>query len=195
VTPVTEIQSAHAIAEDLARLDAISLSEVSAHCGQCCFWARRTVLGRFDRWPDLGSRLAAIPVLIPWGPVRWPVHWCSLAADEEPTGDCGVHAAVAAALLADAGWTFARGRAALEPSPYALRHWRATWSEAGADDRWVASRVVHHEVIRIDERWWDPTEARWFAGPGDHVLSGRVAALRTEDAVWRFPAVDGGRPR
>lgn len=181
--------------DDLHRLGSIGISEISSHVARCCAHARRVVLGHFDQWSDLGSQLAAIPALIHWGPTHWPVHWCELGAQEKPTGDCGVHADLAASLLARAGRSFLRGRAALKPSRFAPAHWRSAWSDAEADDRWIGSELVHHEVLRIEGRWWDPSEARWFSGPGDHVLSGRVEALRTEDGTWQFaPHQEVGAP-
>ncbi|MFI1956246.1 hypothetical protein ACH437_31145 [Streptomyces xinghaiensis] len=170
---------------DRRRIDSIGLSRISYHSGACCSEGRSFVLRRFDRWFDMGSRLAAIPLVVAWGPTRWPTHWCRLAESDELVGDCGVHADLAGELLTLAGVPYARGRAALRPTVHAAPHWRSTWSESDADDTWIGDDVVHHEVLRIGARWWDPTEARWFAGPGSHVLAGQVVAVREEGTDWQ----------
>ncbi|MFG3490033.1 hypothetical protein [Streptomyces sp. NPDC047972] len=175
---------------DRRRLDSIGLSRISHHGDVCCSEGRSFILLRFDRWVDTGSRLAAIPLVVAWGPTRWPIYWCGLAEPEELVGDCGVHADLAGELLTLAGVPYARGRAALRPTAHAAPHWRSTWSESDADDTWIGDDVVHHEVLRIGARWWDPTEARWFAGPGSHVLAGQVVAVREEGANWQQGVAD-----
>lgn len=176
--------------QDRQRIDSIGLSRISHHGDLCCREARRFVLRRFEGWVDTGSRLAAIPLLVSWGPTRWPVSWCRLAEPDKWVGDCGVHADLAGELLTLAGVPYARGRAAIKPPAYAVPHWRSTWSASDANDVWIGDDVVHHEVLRIGERWWDPTEARWFAGPGAHVLAGYVAAVRVEGADWQLSEAD-----
>ncbi|WP_030753054.1 hypothetical protein [Streptomyces sp. NRRL S-31] len=176
--------------QDRQRIDSIGLSRISHHGDLCCAEARYLVLRRFERWADTGDRLAAVPLLVRWAPTRWPLTWCRLAEPDEWAGDCGVHADLAGELLTLAGVAYARGRAAIEPYPRAVPHWRATWSASDADDTWIGDDVVHHEVLRIGARWWDPTEARWFTGAGAHLLAGRVAAVRTEGADWSPAGAD-----
>ena len=171
-------------AGDRSQIDAIGLSRISHHGGSCCADARRLLLGRVLCHPDLGSRMAAVPSLVRWGPTSWPHHWCELLRPPEPVGDCGVHADIASALLSQAGVAHARGRAAIEASPHAVAHWLAGWADARCSDQWISASACHHEVIRVGARWWDPTEARWFAGAGASLASGRVVAVRTEDGSW-----------
>jgi hypothetical protein len=192
------------IDDDLRRIDGIGLSVISTHnsahngtgAAPCCTIAKALVLRRFTPYADLGSQLAAVPLLIEWGPVSWPMHWCALDA-EHAVGDCGVHADVAAELLTAAGTGFVRARAALRVRPEAVAHWRARWHASEASDRWIGDAVVHHEVIRVDDRWWDPTEASWFAGAGADLADGRVVAVRDEYGPWTVEpnARCGGGPR
>jgi hypothetical protein len=171
---------------DRTRIDAIPLSHLGDHARTCCAEARQLLLARVRNHDDVGSRLAAVPTVIRWGPTRWPAAWCDLASPGDITGDCGVHAEVAATLLADAGVTHTRGRAAIRPAPFAVDHWRVGWEEAGVRDDWIGARAHHHEVLRIGDRWWDPTEARWFSGAGASLAAGLVIAVREETGEWQL---------
>ncbi|MEV8020387.1 hypothetical protein AB0O76_29420 [Streptomyces sp. NPDC086554] len=171
---------------DLKQFDGIGLSRMASHAKQCCQAVRHGVFARLTQYADVGAALASVPVLIRWGPVRWPAHWCDLAHQDELRGDCGVHADVAASILAREAIPYSRGRAALLTAPLAAAHWRASWNEAQSSDAWIGRTVVHHEVLRVGNRWWDPSEARWFAGAGVHLASGRVLAIREEDGPWQF---------
>lgn len=169
---------------DLDRIDRIKISWIADHRRDCCRDARWRVFAQLRHYPDLASRVAAVPDVIRWAPTRWPHYWCELTRSDELAGDCGVHAHVASDLLADAGVEHSRGRAAIAPYPMMTAHWRATWREASCDVAWICGSVVHHEVLRIRRRWWDPTEARWFEGVGARLASGRVVAVREEDGGW-----------
>jgi hypothetical protein len=171
---------------DLARFDLIGLSHVTSHERTCCGAVRHQIFAQLGQQQDLGSALAAVSDLIPWGPVRWPIHWCELLTDDGLVGDCGVHADVTSRLLTSHLVSHVRGRAALLALPLTLAHWRATWREADVSTAWIGQSSVHHEVIRVGDRWWDPSEARWFPGAGAHVISGRVVALREEDGSWQL---------
>lgn len=171
-------------ARDRARLDAIGVSRIARHGDACCGDARLLLLARLHCHPDLGSQMAAVPSLVRWGPTPWPHHWCELMRPSELVGDCGVHADLASTLLTRAGIAHERGRAAIAPSGPAVSHWSAAWGDARCSDRWISPVACHHEVIKVGSRWWDPTEARWFAGAGAHLESGRVIAVRTEGGQW-----------
>lgn len=171
---------------DRTRIDTIPLSRIAYHAGHCCTETRRLVLAKLQQYPDVGSQLAAIPATFRWGPTRWPLHWCELGRGKDPVGDCGVHGVLASALLTDAGIPHARGRAAIAPGPLAAAHWEATWAEEEASCQWIGPDVVHHEVVRVGDRWWDPTEARWFSGPGAALVAGIVVAVRSEDGDWEY---------
>lgn len=169
---------------DRSRIDSIGVSRISDHVRRCCGDARHLLLARLLGHPDLGSRMAAVPSLVRWGPTHWPHHWCELMRPASLVGDCGVHADLVSILLSQAGIAHERGRAAIKPSGHAVRHWSATWSEAECSDRWISAAACHHEVVRVGTRWWDPTEARWFSGAGAHLQGGRVLAVRTEGGTW-----------
>lgn len=171
---------------ELKRFDRIGLSQVASHAKACCRMVRHGVFAQLTHYGDMGTALAAVPALLPWGPVQWPAHWCDLTDHDELVGDCGVHADVAAALLTRQDIPHARGRAAVLTTPHAPAHWRATWNEVQASDAWIGRTVVHHEVLRVGNRWWDPSEARWFSGAGGHLGSGRVLAVREEGGQWQL---------
>ena len=172
---------------DLRRADLIGLSRVLHHGAACCTAARSVLFARLGQFLDVGSALAAVPELIRWGPTRWPVHWCDLDLSDggELTGDCGVHADVASELLRRFGVEHKRGRAAVVPNEVTPKHWQASWRDAETCDPWIGPAAIHHEVVRVGDRWWDPTEARWFDGPGSWLASGRVVAVRDDDGAWQ----------
>ncbi|MEU9121282.1 hypothetical protein AB0C96_15755 [Streptomyces sp. NPDC048506] len=183
---------------DLKRFDRIGLSRVASHAKACCQMVRHSVFAQLTHFGDTGTALAAVPGLFHWGPVQWPTHWCDLVDHGDLVGDCGVHADVAAALLTQKSVPHVRARAAVLTPPMAPAHWRAVWSEAQVSDAWIGRSVVYHEVLRVGSRWWDPSDARWFAGPGAHTGSGHVLALREEGGQWQlapdFPAAPGESP-
>ncbi len=170
--------------EDQSRIDAIPVSRIAYHEGPCCVESRQLIIAKLQQYPDVGSQLAAIPATFRWGPTRWPAYWCELAKQKEPVADCGVHGDLAGGLLTALGIEHARGRAAIAPSPHAYEHWLASWGEAEASDAWLGPDVVHHEVLRVGDRWWDPTEARWFSGPGAALVAGVVVAVREDGGDW-----------
>lgn len=170
---------------DRARIDEIPISRIAFHDGGCCVETRQLILAKLQQYPDMGSQLAAIPATFPWGPTRWPTYWCELTRRKDPVADCGVHAELASALLWDAGVEHSRGRAAIAAGEVATAHWNATWTGEGASPDWIGPDVVHHEVIRVGDRWWDPTEARWFKGPGSALVAGTVLAVRADGEDWQ----------
>lgn len=176
------------LADQLVELAGIPLSSLSHHGEPCCHIARHAVLSRLVVGGSLEAELALVPSVIEWGPVHWPVAWCELVDDRRGgfRGDCGVHASLAATLISEQGLLVRRARIALLPPPVALEHWRQRWSDPGLDRRWVAEAVAHHEVVGVLGRWWDPSEARWFSGPGATLAAGRVFALRETGSDWSF---------
>ncbi len=170
---------------DRKQIDSVGLSRLGCHGLPCCTGAKTLLLARLNRHVDVVARLAAVPAVVRWGPTIWPHHWCDLVVGDDLVGDCGVHADLVSHLLAARGIAHTRGRAALAVSPPAIRHWRLKWQAAGASDRWIGDEVVHHEVIGIGGRWWDPTEARWFDGPGSALGDGRVVAVRESGGTWQ----------
>lgn len=172
-------------ATDRSRIDEIGTSYIAFHDEPCCVEARQLILAALQQYPDVGSQLAAIPATFRWGPTRWPVHWCELLEPEELVADCGVHAQLAAELLWAAGVPFRRGRAAIRAGETSVAHWQATWAEGDASCAWLGDDVVHHEVVKVGDRWWDATEARWFTGPGAALVAGIVVAVREDGGDWQ----------
>jgi hypothetical protein len=169
---------------DLDVLGGIPTSRLAHHEHQECAEARSLVLGRLTNRASVAAALSAIPLLVHWGPSKWPVYWCELASSEDWSGDCGVHADLAGAVLDVFDVPHTRGRAAIRPTNMATTHWRTAWKEADCDDTWIGRTLVHHEVLRIGDRWWDPTEACWLTGPGARLLAGRVHAVREDAGYW-----------
>lgn len=163
--------------------DAFDMIETSylGHHGQgCCAWARHQLIAGLVAEESVGSALAAIPGRVLWAPTTWPAYWC----DVDRTGDCGVHAVLASEVLDARGVPHDRGRAIVRVSPHVVAGWRASWDEANVASTWMSGAFAHHEILRIGDRWWDPTEARWFTGPGSALIAGRVVAVRTHDGDW-----------
>ncbi|HVF04237.1 MAG TPA: hypothetical protein VNA20_05300 [Frankiaceae bacterium] len=172
---------------DRSRIDQIPISWLLYHEGQtCCLESRQLIVAKFQQYPDVGSQLAAIPATFRWGPTRWPAYWCDLLEPKELVADCGVHANLASELLWAAGIEHKRGRAAIAAGRTSVAHWNATWNEADASDAWLGEDVVHHEVVKVGDRWWDATEARWFSGPGAALVAGIVVAVREADGEWEL---------
>jgi hypothetical protein len=171
------------LAEELAALAAIPTSHLGHHDGHCCHDAEVLILGRLIVPGRVDASLASVPLVVEWAPTHWPANWCEVLTDER--GDCGVHAALASAVLGHFGIVHRRARAALRPEPGVQAHWQAQWDADGVATRWLANGIVHHEVIGIGDEYWDPTEARWIAGPGARVLAGEVIAVREDGSTWQ----------
>lgn len=174
--------------EGIRRFEYIEYSELAAHEAMCCFDIRAHLIQTFVALADVGLALARIPNVVTWAPTRWPAFWCDLrdANASNYAGDCGTHAYIASQVLDFFEIQYVRGRIAIEVSDHLLAHWRATWAESRADERWIGDGIVHHEVLRISGEWWDPSEACWFGGPGAWLDCGLVVAVQEERGEWDF---------
>jgi hypothetical protein len=177
------------IDHDLEHLSHISLSTIAAHAGNCCNVGQAALLNRLVSGATVAACLAAIPQVVQWTPTVWPVHWCELRHGPGYLGDCGVHADLAGWILRSHGIDHQRCRAALRPYSNVKDHWTATWAETQASGAWIASELVHHEVLRVGDRFWDPTEACWFDGAGSYLSAGVVLATKQGGCPWKL--VDG----
>jgi hypothetical protein len=173
-------------AGDLQQFDALPTSLVASHDRECCVAARRAILSELLRRRGTGARLAAVPEVLPWSPLAWPVTWCELLTADGPVGDCGVHAFVASLLMDAAGVPHSRVSAAILPAPLHREHWHEMWRVAGAPLTWIGRVLVYHEVVQVGSRLWDPSEVRWFDEADPQLESGRVVALRSEGGRWRL---------
>jgi hypothetical protein len=174
----------------LAAFDVIEMSVLQEHQGACCFDTRTQLLGDLCARSDVRAALASIPGVVTWAPTQWPAFWCEVRAADGSgfAGDCGTHAHIAGQLLTHFGVDHVRGRVAIQVSRHVQDHWRATWAQGRGDPKWIAEGLVHHEVLRIGERWWDPSEACWFTGPGDWLDCGLAVAVREHDGSWDVAA-------
>lgn len=172
------------LSADLDAFATIAASHISTHDDTCCRTARLALSSALDTG-TVETSLAAVPAVVKWQAVPWPATWCQLAGDDDAfIGDCGVHAALAALILQRHGVAFERAQIAIAAGPYHVEHWRERWRRAGIPQTWIGQRSVYHEVLAVGSRFWDPSEARWFTGPGSTLLSGRVAACRTHGSAW-----------
>lgn len=48
----------------------------------------------------------------------------------------------------------------------------------------IGDGLVHHEVLYIGDRWWDSSEACWFAGTDHRLDCGLVVAGREQQGEW-----------
>lgn len=177
--------SARPVEEAARSFDLIPYSRLSA-LGDCCGDARAALLSDLHVRGDgeVGGTLALVPLIKAWGPTKWPASWCSVA--ESPLADCGVHAALVSEVLSECGIGHARARLILQVSARHARVWRDQWESDGAASTWISDQLVHHEVIAVGDRLWDPTEARWLGGLGSRVGSGVLMAARIEMKPWQF---------
>lgn len=116
-----------------------------------------------------------------WGPVIWPIYWCSIPGMEKL--DCGALAAVAAELFRLRGTKVTAVQLALRYPNHATEQWCQMWGRQGIDTGWINTEFCYHEACGIIEgqalRVWDPTESRWLSppsSPADAFAS--VVALR-----------------
>jgi hypothetical protein len=170
---------------DLATYSEIEPSLLSEHPRACCSLAKLQVLSRLNHG-SIASALSSVPALVEWAPTRWPHHWCALVATgvDSFRGDCGVHAALARLLLSQYSITHHTAAIAIEDYGFARQHWKAAWEHKGVDTRWIGSTSVYHEVVYVTDRFWDPSEARWFGGVGATLDCGRVVASRVGVQQW-----------
>lgn len=175
--------------DDLERLAAYlpSPSAITDHDDACCrealSWLRGTDAARSYAggcWHPPAWLRAAFD----WGPLEWPVSWCSVPRLE--VLDCGALAAVAKQLFAMRGQRAVAVQLALRYPQYAIEQWIRLWERSGQSAAWISDQTCYHEVCGVLDgsrlSLWDPTESRWLDPPisADEGF-GAVAALRV---VW-----------
>jgi hypothetical protein len=178
------------LADDLEVFSRIQVSLISSHDATCCQAAQISLMTIIDTGA-IETSMATIPAVVDWQAVRWPVYWCELGSGPSDfIGDCGVHAALAALILQRYEVEFSRAQTAMSANPLYHAHWRARWLRGEVEPRWIGEQSVYHEVLKVGERFWDPTEARWFEGPGSVLLAGRVVATRVFGQEWSTESRD-----
>lgn len=161
-------------------------SQISSHDDGCC-WAAQSWLVAMARTANVegGASPAWVGDRIPWGPVDWPFFWCQLF--EEPTGDCGVHAAVAAYTSAQLGARVRRVQLILAYGHQEVAHWTAMWGGSGSTTNWTNGTCCYHETVALGEdeiNIPDATESVMWTGAQDGIVALRFDDPHADGSVW-----------
>ena len=168
-------------------------STLSHHGAECCDTARAWFLA-MDRsfWNGQGGP-GWIALRFPWGPTRWPLHWCE--AMERDELDCGAHSALALEAFRARGVPAVTVQLVQRQEPHHVAHWHERWSVGGGSPGWAQGSAGYHEACGVvrDGRIevWDSTVNAWLSPA--HVRGVRsVAAVRVpphaglvEPVSWR----------
>lgn len=168
-------------------------STLSHHGAECCHTARAWFMA-MDRsfWNGQGGP-AWIAMRFPWGPSRWPLHWCE--AMEQDELDCGAHSALALEAFRARGVPAVTVQLVQRQEPHHVAHWHERWSTGGASPGWAHGSAGYHEACGVvrDGRIevWDSSVNAWLSPT--HVRGVRsIAAVRVplqaglaETVTWR----------
>jgi hypothetical protein len=118
-------------------------SVLSDHGTECCALARAwyTAMDR-SMWRGEGGP-AWIPKKFPWGPSRWPLHWCDAMEAEEL--DCGAHQALSREAFRARGIHVVPVQLVLREESHHLPHLHDRWGAADASPAWAREGVAYHE--------------------------------------------------
>ena len=182
-------------------------SVIAHHGAECCDVARAwyTAMDR-SMWRGHGGP-SWISQRFPWGPSRWPLHWCEAMEAEEL--DCGAHAALSIEAFRARGIRVVPVQLVQRQEVHHLPHWHDRWGQADASPAWARAGACYHESCATIEdgraEVWDPTIGAWLTphhmhgirsvaavrigGPvqSDEVVSWRGLPLRM--GVWATPAL------
>lgn len=137
-----------------------------------------------------------------WGPIPWPLHWCSVPEMERL--DCGALAAVAVQLYRLRGQQAVRLQLALRYPPQVAEQWSRMWQREALSASWITGEFCYHEACGVLEGSrliiWDPTENRALDPPGSPndgfgaVVAFRIAELTAgvETLLWEGIPVRSG---
>ncbi len=148
----------------------VTPSTISDHGRPCCRAARAWLRGadasrsyRAGHW-HAPSWLRSD---YEWGPVSWPIYWCSIPHLEKL--DCGALAAVAAELYRLRGVPVIPIQLALRYPIHAAEQWVRMWEREGMSAAWIMGEFCYHEACGVIKgqaiHVWDPTENRWLTPP------------------------------
>jgi hypothetical protein len=129
----------------------------------------------------------------PWGPSRWPLHWCQALDAEEL--DCGAHAALTREAFRAFDVRVEPVQLVHRHERHHLPHFHGWWTAENASPAWAADGLAYHESCatlrdgRVEV--WDSTVNSWLSP--DHVeglrgiVAVRVGGTRPtgETATWR----------
>jgi hypothetical protein len=162
-------------------------SALSHHDAACCRVAREWVVAT-DYAQLGGESVLAGPRWIrhryPWGPSRWPIHWCE--AVRRKTLDCGALAALAHEVFLARGVRSFPAQFVQQFSEDAARDWQRRWEGEEAPACWIKEDLIYHEGCAIvtdgDEiKVWDASAA-WWVNPKQFGGYGCLLAVRIFDA-------------
>lgn len=169
-------------------------STISDHGHACCRGARAWLRGA-DAANSYRGGIWHAPTWLrkqyEWGPVQWPIHWCSVPYMKKL--DCGGLAAVAHRLYLARGQIAAPVQLALRYPDHAAEQWSRMWEREGISARWITGRFCYHEGCGIIDGeqmlLWDPTENKWLYPPlSPNDAFGSVVALRVAELGGAVPA-------
>ena len=142
-------------------------SSISHHGEACCRVAREWVLAT-DYAQLGGESVLAGPRWLrhryPWGPSRWPIHWCE--AVRRKTLDCGALAALAHEVFLARGVRSFPAQLVQQFTEDATRDWQSRWAEDETPAEWIREGVIYHEGCAVltsgqEIKVWDSTAAWW----------------------------------
>ena len=162
-------------------------SALSHHGAACCRVAREWVFA--TDYAQLGgeSPLAGprwIRHRYPWGPSRWPLHWCE--AVRRKTLDCGALASLAHEVFLARGVRSFPAQFVQQFSEDAARDWQRRWEGDESPSNWIKEDLIYHEGCAVitagDEiKVWDAS-AGWWVNPRQSGGYGGLLAVRIFDA-------------
>jgi hypothetical protein len=129
----------------------------------------------------------------PWGPTRWPLHWCEALDAEEL--DCGAHAALTIEAYRAFGGRVVPVRLVQRQERHHQPHFHGWWAAGSASPAWAGDGVAYHEACATIEdgaaEVWDPTVNAWLSP--DHlqglrsIVAVRIGGVEVTDEVvtWR----------
>ena len=125
-----------------------------------------------------------------WGPVPWPLFWCSVAAAQRL--DCGALAALAVQLYRFRGQPVTPAQLILRYPIHATEQWSRMWEREDLDSSWIVDNLCYHEACAVLDgsrlTMWDPTESRWLEPPGSPKEGfAAVVAVR----IFKQPGLQG----
>jgi hypothetical protein len=154
-------------------------SQLAHHGEACCTTARawfRAMNRSMWRGQDGPTWIAH---RFPWGPTRWPLHWCEALEAEEL--DCGAHAALTTESFRAFGVRVEPVQLVQRQERHHLPHFHGWWAQGSASPNWAGDGAAYHEACATltDGRAevWDATVNAWLTP--DHVEGLRsIAAVR-----------------
>jgi hypothetical protein len=162
-------------------------STISHHGPACCRIAREWILSMDYAQLGGGSLLAGPRWLrhrYPWGPSRWPIHWCE--AVRQKSLDCGALAALSHEVFCARGVGSFPAQFIQQFSEDATRDWGKRWEGAETPANWIKEDLIYHEGCAVvagdgEIKVWDAS-AGWWVNPKQFGGYGGLLAIRIFDA-------------